>query len=147
MIDLNINDLYIEAGAYGYTLKQKKMVKDSKTGELKENYVQLSYHGNLEATLTAALFCGLAREDAVKYSFLLSLPTIVAAAALEILDVLGTGLDTAMLLPYAVGCVVAAVTGYLAIGMVRMISKNGKLKVFSFYCAALALGLFASYLF
>ncbi|MBR5519511.1 MAG: undecaprenyl-diphosphate phosphatase [Clostridia bacterium] len=99
------------------------------------------------ATLTAALFCGLAREDAVKYSFLLSLPTIVAAAALEILDVLGTGLDTAMLLPYAVGCVVAAVTGYLAIGMVRMISKNGKLKVFSFYCAALALGLFASYLF
>ena len=55
MIDLNINDLYIEAGAYGYTLKQKKMVKDSKTGELKENYAQLSYHGNLEATLTAAL--------------------------------------------------------------------------------------------
>ena len=99
------------------------------------------------ATLTAALFCGLSREDSVKYSFLLSLPTIVAAAALEILEVIGTGFDTALLAPYAVGCVLAGVTGYFAIGMVRMISKNGKLKIFSFYCAALALGLFASYLF
>ena len=99
------------------------------------------------ATLTAALFCGMTREDSVKYSFLLSLPTILAAAALEVLDVLGTGIDTALLAPYAVGCLVAGVTGYLGIGMVRMISKNGKLKVFSFYCAAVALGLFVSYLF
>ena len=55
MIELGINDLYVEAGNYGYTLKQKKMVKDSKTGELKETFVSVSYHGNLEATLSAAL--------------------------------------------------------------------------------------------
>ena len=55
MIELGINDLFIEAGNYGYTLKQKKMVKDKQTNELKETYVSLSYHGNLEATLSAAL--------------------------------------------------------------------------------------------
>lgn len=31
MIELGINDLFIEAGSYGYTLKQRKMVKDKQT--------------------------------------------------------------------------------------------------------------------
>lgn len=55
MIELGINDLYIEAGNYGYTLKQRKWVKDSKNGEMKEAYDAISYHGNLEAVLNAAL--------------------------------------------------------------------------------------------
>lgn len=55
MIDLEINDLFIEAGSYGYTLKQRKMVRDQKTNELKKTFVPVSYHGNLEATMTAAL--------------------------------------------------------------------------------------------
>lgn len=55
MIDLEINDLFIEAGSYGYTLKQRKMVRDQKTNELKETFVPVSYHGNLEATISAAL--------------------------------------------------------------------------------------------
>lgn len=55
MIDLGINDLFIEAGSYGYTLKQRKMVRDQKTNELKETFVPVSYHGNLEATISAAL--------------------------------------------------------------------------------------------
>ena len=101
----------------------------------------------LGATLTAALFCGLKREDAVKYSFILSLPTIVAAAVLEGADLIKGGMASGSVLPYAAGFAVAAVTGYLAIGLVRMISKNGKLKYFSIYCAALAAGLFLSYLF
>ena len=99
------------------------------------------------ATLTAALFCGLKREDAVKYSFILSLPTIVAAAVLEGAALIKGGMASGSVLPYAAGFAVAAVTGYLAIGLVRMISKNGKLKYFSIYCAALAAGLFLSYLF
>lgn len=55
MIDLGINDLFIEAGSYGYTLKQRKMVRDQKTNELKKTFVPVSYHGNLEATISAAL--------------------------------------------------------------------------------------------
>lgn len=55
MIDLGINDLFIEAGNYGYTLKQRNMVRDKKTNELKETFATVSYHGNLESTLSAAL--------------------------------------------------------------------------------------------
>lgn len=96
------------------------------------------------ATLAAALFCGLNREDAVKYSFILSLPTIAAAAMLEISDAVKAGIDSAFFGPYALGFLVAAVTGFAAIFMVRMISKKGKLKIFSVYTAALGAGLLLS---
>lgn len=55
MIDLGINNLFIEVGSYGYTLKQRNMVRDKKTDELKEAFTTVSYHGNLESTLSAAL--------------------------------------------------------------------------------------------
>lgn len=59
MIDLEINNLFVEAGAYGYTLKRKvkRNVKDKTTGEVhaEDAFDNISYHGNLEATLTAAL--------------------------------------------------------------------------------------------
>lgn len=55
MIDLGINNLFIEAGNYGYTLKQRNMVKDQKTGEMKESFVTVGYHGTMESTLSAAL--------------------------------------------------------------------------------------------
>ncbi len=98
-------------------------------------------------TLAFGLFCGLDRENAARYSFLLSIPTIVAAAVLELADMFSTGIDTTLLLPYLLGCVVAGVTGYLAIGIVRLITGKRKLSFFSLYCAALAVGLFLSYIF
>lgn len=39
-------------------------------------------------TMTAALFCGLQRQTAARFSFLLSIPTIGAAASLALLDLL-----------------------------------------------------------
>jgi undecaprenyl-diphosphatase len=96
------------------------------------------------ATLAAALFCGLDRENAVKYSFILSLPTIAAAAVLELGSAAKAGITASLIGPYALGCVVAAITGFAAIFMVRMISKKGKLRVFSYYTAALGTGLLIS---
>ena len=55
MIDLGINNLFIEAGNYGYTLKQRKMVRNKNTDELKETFVAIGYHGNLEAAISDAL--------------------------------------------------------------------------------------------
>ena len=39
-------------------------------------------------TMTAALFCGLQRQAAARFSFLLSIPTIGAAASLALLELL-----------------------------------------------------------
>lgn len=40
-------------------------------------------------TMTTALFCGLQRQAAARFSFLLSIPTIGAAASLALLELLG----------------------------------------------------------
>lgn len=98
------------------------------------------------ATLCAALFCGLDRENAVKYSFILSLPTIAAAAVLGISDAVKTGISPELFGPYALGCIIAAASGFAAIFLVRLISKKGKLKIFSAYTAALGIGLLVSYI-
>ena len=86
-------------------------------------------------TITAGLVNGLDRETAVRYSFLMSLPAIVGATLLEVIDAIKDGVDMSNLPVYFLGMLVAAVVGYIAIGLVRMIVKKGKFGYFAYYCA------------
>jgi undecaprenyl-diphosphatase len=64
-------------------------------------------------TMTAALFCGLDRYAAARFSFLLSIPTIGAAASLSFIEMLGTpGVNWTELF-YAMA--MSAVTAFLCI--------------------------------
>jgi undecaprenyl-diphosphatase len=76
-------------------------------------------------TITAALFRGLRREPAARFSFLLSTPIIAGAAGTKILDMVsspGTRGEGAMLLA---GVATSAVVGYLAIRfMLRFLATN-----------------------
>ena len=92
-------------------------------------------------TMTAALFCGLDRQAAARFSFLLSIPVILAAGAFKLLDVAGAGaqLDWFNL---AVGIVVSGLTAYLAIAaFLRLVERLGFLP-FVLYRCALGLVLF-----
>lgn len=95
-------------------------------------------------TLTAALLCGIRREDAVRYSFLLSLPTVLAAAVLESGEMLQTGLESGTITVGAVGFAAATASGYLSMRLLKKTVQVGHLKFFAIYCAALAAGLFLS---
>lgn len=64
-------------------------------------------------TMTAALFCGLRRDVAARFSFLLSIPTIGGAALLKFIDLLESPSVNWYELSYAM--VVAALTAYLCI--------------------------------
>ncbi len=64
-------------------------------------------------TMTAALFCGLRRDVAARFSFLLSIPTIGGAALLKFFDLLQSTSVNWYELAYAM--VVAALTAYLCI--------------------------------
>lgn len=65
-------------------------------------------------TITAGLFMGLTRETAARFSFLLSLPAILASGLLQLKESLAF-LDTSAVLSYLIGIAVAFITGYWAI--------------------------------
>ncbi len=91
------------------------------------------------STITAGLLRGYDRKFAVRYSFLLSIPAIVGANILKISDAVKTGFDSSLLLPYLVGMVVAAVSGYFAIKLVKLLMDKGKFGRFSYYCFAVGI--------
>ena len=89
------------------------------------------------STLFGSLMCNLDREFAVKFVFLMSIPSILGSAVLETPDALAQGMSMADFGPILVGMVVAAVSGLVAIKtMIKIVSKN-KLSYFSYYVWAL----------
>ena len=87
-------------------------------------------------TISTSLARGMNREEAARFSFLLSIPAILGAMVLTIKDIV-TGevvlADAMGIAPMACGFVAAAVSGYLAIRFMVDVIKKGKLKWFSVY--------------
>jgi len=88
-------------------------------------------------TMTAGMFCGMKRETAARFSFLLSTPIIGGAALKEGLDVLRDGITHDMVLPFVVGVVVAAIVGYLVIAVLIRYLERGTFRIFVVYRLAL----------
>jgi undecaprenyl-diphosphatase len=92
------------------------------------------------STISGALFQGINKETATRYSFLLSFPVIVGASLLEARDALTYGTGDVTLPMLLVGIFTSFVAGVFAIRtLIRMISK-GKLYYFSYYTWALGTG-------
>jgi undecaprenyl-diphosphatase len=104
----------------------------------------LSRSGN---TISMGLFTGMSRQAAAEFSFLLSIPTILAAAAVENWHAYkhhtGPLSNPGEGPAYAVGMVVSAAVGYLAIGMLLRLVVSMRLWPFIVYCATLGLLLIA----
>ena len=88
------------------------------------------------STIFGALLCGLKREDAARYSFLLSIPVILGAALLEGVDVIKSGVHISF--SYLLGALVAAVSGYIAIRIFIELLHRRSMRYFSYYVWALA---------
>ena len=84
------------------------------------------------ATISMALFLGMNREVAGRYSFLLSIPAILGAMIL--------GLDSTTIqtnIPVKItllGTVIAAIVGYIALKILLRMVKQGHLYYFAPYC-------------
>jgi undecaprenyl-diphosphatase len=85
------------------------------------------------STITAGLFCGLTREAAVRFSFLLSTPLIAGAALLKAHELHKEGLPASMHLPVLVGIVVSALVGYAAIAWLIRYLQSNSLRLFIIY--------------
>lgn len=90
-------------------------------------------------TITACLLSGMNRKFAVKYSFIMSIPAILGALVFEITDVEWSAIQSADVLNYVVGTLVAAVVGYICIKTMLVVVRKKKFMIFSVYCLILGL--------
>lgn len=90
------------------------------------------------STISAALFTGMKREDAVEYSFILGIPVILASAVVELGDASSAEIS-ANLLPLLLGFAAAAVSGYFAIRLIKMLVVNDKFRIFAWYTLVLGI--------
>lgn len=83
-------------------------------------------------TISAGLTANLDKEFAVKFSFILSIPAIVAALILKFKDI--TVLLSTDIVPILVGFFVAMISGYFAIKFLLTIIQKRSLDGFAYYC-------------
>lgn len=134
-------------GAEGRSLKEIGLFQAALVGACQA--VSAVLHGLSRSgnTISVGLFSGMSRQAAAEFSFLLSIPTILAAAVVEnwhafkhdpaSLGAAGGG----GLPPTLVGMAVAAVVGYGAVSMLLRVVLSMKLTPFVVYCAVLGLWL------
>jgi undecaprenyl-diphosphatase len=90
-------------------------------------------------TICVSLLIGLRRQRAVEFSFLIAIPAILGAAAIELVghsgEISSGGLPISSLLT---GSIVAAFVGALALKLLIKVVGTAKLRFFGFYCYILA---------
>jgi undecaprenyl-diphosphatase len=85
------------------------------------------------------LFLGLRREEAARFSFLMSVPITTAAAGLSLMHMAQEeSMGRHQIALFVAGSVSSAVVGYLAIRFLLRFLASHSLKVFAYYRFALA---------
>ncbi len=84
-------------------------------------------------TMTAGLLLGLTRDAAARFSFLLSMPVILGAAAFQLLKLMRSGGFHGEGLAFLVGIVAAAIVGLLTIGFLLGYVRRNSLDLFVGY--------------
>ncbi len=90
------------------------------------------------ATITLGLFLGLRREEAARFSFLMSVPIIAGAGALQLREVVLEGMSAYDTLLFGVGFITSAFVGYLAIRFFLRFVVDHNLRAFAYYRFGLA---------
>lgn len=90
------------------------------------------------STIAGALFCGVARDVAADFSFIVSIPAVLGAFVLELrhLEEVSGNIGAALL---AAGCVTSFVTGYAALAFLMKLIKRGKIALFACYLIPLGI--------
>jgi undecaprenyl-diphosphatase len=90
------------------------------------------------ATITLGLFLGLRREEAARFSFLMSVPIIAGAGTLQLMEVVAAGIEPSDAGIFGAGFVSSAVVGYLAIRFFISYIADHSLRAFAYYRFGLA---------
>jgi undecaprenyl-diphosphatase len=91
------------------------------------------------STIVTALWLGINRETAARFSFLLSIPVIMGASILKFNELIAAPPHPDDLLNLILGTIAAAISGYFAIIWLLDIIRKQKLEWFGLYCAIVSL--------
>lgn len=89
------------------------------------------------STISGALFCGVPDAQAAEYSFIVSIPAILAAFVLELRDV--SKMSVVGAFPLAVSCVACFAAAYASLSWLMRIIKKGRLEWFACYLIPLGI--------
>lgn len=90
------------------------------------------------STISVGMFLGIRRDAAARFTFLLAIPAMIAAAAKEALDMMTVPLPDGSGTIIAVGAVVSGIVGYLTIKYFLRFLATNRLDVFAAYRLVLA---------
>ncbi len=93
-------------------------------------------------TIIAGLRSGLKREEALKFSFLMSIPIILGASIKKIPSLFSAGIDSNELIVVFLGFLAAFIAGILSIKYFLKFAQNHSLNIFAYYRIVLAIILF-----
>lgn len=85
-------------------------------------------------TISVGMLRGFDRNFAVRFSFLLSIPAVLGANILTLIDAVQAGVNASLLPMYLAGVAAAFVSGYVSIYLLRMLVQRGRFGGFAYYC-------------
>ncbi|MEZ4654669.1 MAG: undecaprenyl-diphosphate phosphatase [Candidatus Eisenbacteria bacterium] len=91
------------------------------------------------STISGGMHLGIRPEEAARFSFLLSIPVILGAAALKARELESAFSDGKAGL-YLLGLAVAFILGYVSIGVLLRLVRRGRFGFFGVYCLAVGIG-------
>jgi len=89
-------------------------------------------------TITGGLFVGLTRETAARFSFLLSVPAILASGLLQFYEALEY-IDSSMAINLIIATIVSGISGYAAIDFLLKYLRKNTTFIFIYYRIALGI--------
>ena len=86
------------------------------------------------STIFGGVLGGLKKEFAVRFAFILSIPAILAASAIELFGAAKAGAEITSAGNLVIGFVAAFICGILAIKFIKVLINSKKFYVFGIYC-------------
>ncbi len=92
-------------------------------------------------TIVVGMMCGLRRDQAARFSFLMASPLMLAVGAKKTFDLLGQPVTSEQWTVLVVGVVTSAIAGWLVIRFLLDFLRRRGLDVFAYYRIALAIAI------
>lgn len=94
-------------------------------------------------TICTGMMCGLRRDEAARFSFLMASPLMLGAGIKKSLDLMGTPLLPGELTALIVGVATSAIAGWVVVRFLLSFLRRHGLQVFAYYRIVLALAVLA----